>query len=102
MEPVPPIHTRKNKPSNQRGRSKSPITERPSAKKARQDNNINENPESEQQETSLQNNISQSVFMETETIDSVANSSNDKDQALDSLENMLGKDNNQKNVLSFE
>ncbi|CAI2183820.1 16228_t:CDS:2 [Funneliformis geosporum] len=100
-------------------KKKLPITERSLTKKARQDNNNNKTTENEQQ-ISSQNNIPPPVPIETETIDSVASSSNNKgknpkitfssvstntfneDQAFDASENMLGNNNDQTNVFSFK
>ncbi|CAI2193466.1 4800_t:CDS:1, partial [Funneliformis geosporum] len=57
----------------------SPITEKLSTKKARQDNNNNKTTENKQQMFS-QNNISPPMFMKTETINFIASSFNDKEK----------------------
>ncbi|CAI2184462.1 15151_t:CDS:1 [Funneliformis geosporum] len=108
-------------PFNQRDRSKSPVMNRPSTKKAKKDTMKEETTHQRQllaqqqlsqQESSTSNNVTPPVLMNTESISSVDNSLKEKgknpetildeDQAFDASENMLNTSKDNKNILTFE
>ncbi|CAI2199514.1 16943_t:CDS:1, partial [Funneliformis geosporum] len=110
-----------SKPFTSRGRSKSPVANRPSTIKAKKDTmeeetasprQILNQQQVPQQESSTSNILPPPELMDTEPISSVDNSSKDKgknpetildeDQAFDASENMLNTTKDNKNILTFE
>ncbi|CAI2190331.1 3791_t:CDS:1 [Funneliformis geosporum] len=110
-----------SKPSITRGRSKSPVANRPSTKKAKKDTMEEETPSPKQllnqqqvpqQDSSTSKILPLPELMDTEPISSVDNFSKDKgknpeiildeDQAFDASENMLNTLKDNKNILTFE
>ncbi|CAI2193631.1 9925_t:CDS:1, partial [Funneliformis geosporum] len=110
-----------SKLSTLRGRSKSPVVNRPSTKKAKKDTMEKETASPRQllnqQQVPLQGSSTSKILltpelMNTEPISSVDNSSKEKgknpeiildeDQAFDASENMLNTSKDNKNILTFE